>query len=263
MSEATDDFIQEFSSLRRGRFRYFPVAPGRMEFAMEVRKALLSERPSIVALELPAFFGTRLYEAARRFPEISALVYPDRLSEKEEGGAIYYILEPCDAFVEAYRTAHEIGAEVVLIDPAVGERPHLPDDYPDTFAIQKIGLDRYIESYRLFPQERNDEVSDFAAGVAWKLQGVDPLAAVFVVVSLNLLDPLLDAMETPQDPPMKRSALEFVDLVNVHPDSLGEVLTEYAALQQRYEYWRKQMSDGRLVDRPAAQFDHPRRGEGE
>lgn len=262
MSEASDSFLAEFSSLRRGRFRYFPVAPGRMEFAMEVRKALLKERPAVVALELPAFFGIRLYEAAARFPQISALVYPDRLSEQDENAsAIYCILEPCDAFVEAYRTAHEIGAEVILIDPAVGERPHLPDDYPDTFAIQKIGLDRYIESYRLFPQQRNDEVNDFAAGLAWKLQGADPLQNVFVVVSLNMLDPLLDAMESPQDPPRHRVSIDFVELVNVHPDSMGEVLTEYAALQQRYEYWRKQMSDGRLVDRPAAQYDTLRRAE--
>lgn len=262
MSEASDNFLAEFSSLRRGRFRYFPVAPGRMEFAMEVRKALLKERPAVVALELPAFFGIRLYEAAARFPQISALVYPDRLGEQDENAsAIYCILEPCDAFVEAYRTAHEIGAEVILIDPAVGERPHLPDDYPDTFAIQKIGLDHYIESYRLFPQQRNDEVNDFAAGLAWKLQGADPLQNVFVVVSLNMLDPLLDAMESPQDPPRHRVSIDFVELVNVHPDSMGEVLTEYAALQQRYEYWRKQMSDVRLVDRPAAQYDTLRRAE--
>ncbi len=261
MSEGSDSFLAQFSSLRRGRFRYFPVAPGRMEFAMEVRKALLKERPPVVALELPAFFGTRLYEAAARFPQISALVYPDRLGEDDQSSAIYCILEPCDAFVEAYRTAHEIGAEVILFDPAVGERPHLPDDYPDTFAIQKIGLDRYIESYRLFPQQRNDEVNDFAAGLAWKLQGADPLQSVFVVVSLNMLDPLLDAMELPQDPPRQRVSIGFVDLVNVHPDSLGEVLTEYAALQQRYEYWRKQMSDVRLIDRPAAQYDTLRRAE--
>jgi len=203
-----------------------------------------------------------MFEAACRFPEISALMYPDRLGEREDGGAaIYYILEPCDAFVEAYRTAHEIGAEVILIDPAVGERPHIPDDYPDTYSIQRIGLEKYIESYRLFPQQRNDEVSDFASGLAWKLQGADPLEDVFVVVSLNLLDPLLDAMEVPQEPPRAREAIEFVDLVNVHPESLGEVLTEYAALQQRYEYWRKQMSDVRLVDRPASQYDTLRRAE--
>lgn len=259
MSGNGEGFLSEFASLKRGRFRYFPVAPGRMEFAMEVRRALLKERPKVVAIELPAFFGVRLYEAAQRFPEVSALVYPDRLGEEET--AIYCILEPCDAFVEAYRTAHEIGAEVMLIDPAVGERPHLPDDYPDTFAIQRIGLEKYIESYRLFPQDRNDEVSDFASGLAWKLQGADPVEEVFVVVSLNLLDPLLDAMESPQEPPRRAASMEFIELVNVHPDSLGEVMSEYPALQQRYEYWRKQMSDIRLVDRPAAQYDTLRTAE--
>ncbi len=226
---------------------------------MEVRRALLRERPARVAIELPAFFGSRLLEAVRRFPEISALVYPDRLEDGQ--GLIYCLLEPCDAFVEAYRTAHEIGAEVMLIDPAVGERPHLPDDYPDSFAVQRIGLTAYVERYRLFPQQRNDEVQDFASGLAWKLQGADPERDVFVVVSLNLLDPLLDAMESPQDPPRRTALAESVEVVNVHPESLGEVLTEYPALQQRYEYWRKQMSDVRLVDRPAAQYDTLRRAE--
>ena len=40
-------------SLQRGRFRYFPVVPGRLEFAIELRQAMLRERPQVVALELP------------------------------------------------------------------------------------------------------------------------------------------------------------------------------------------------------------------
>ena len=37
--------------------------------------------------------------------------------------------------------------------------------------------------------------------MAWKLQGADRSRGVVAVVALNLLDPLLDAMETPQEPP--------------------------------------------------------------
>ena len=40
-------------SLRRGNFTYFPVIPGRLEFAIEVRRAILRLRPPIVAVELP------------------------------------------------------------------------------------------------------------------------------------------------------------------------------------------------------------------
>jgi hypothetical protein len=233
-----------------------------MEFAQEVRRALLRERPRIVAIELPAFFEKAFQHAVARLPEVSALVYPDRLSEgAERETAIYFVVEPCDAFVEAYRTAREIGAEVVLIDPAVGERPHLPDDFPDTFAISRLGLERYIEQYRLFPQQRNDEVQDFAAGIAWKLQGADPLGEVFVVLSLNLLDPVLDAMESPQSPQRRPPVFAIVDLVNLDPACLAEVMHEYPALQQRYEYWRKQMSDTRIADRGVTQYEVLRRAE--
>jgi hypothetical protein len=31
-------------SLERGRFRYFPVVPGRLEFAIELRRLLLTEK---------------------------------------------------------------------------------------------------------------------------------------------------------------------------------------------------------------------------
>lgn len=114
MSGKAEESLADFYSLRRGRFRYFPVAPGRMEFAMEVRKALLRERPPVVAIELPAFLAEKLHLAVWRLPAVSALVYPDRLGEEGDSeAAIYYVVEPADPFVEAYRTAHEIGAEVV------------------------------------------------------------------------------------------------------------------------------------------------------
>ena len=40
---------EDAGSLDRDRFRYFPVVPGRMEFAIEVRRALLAVRPDVVA----------------------------------------------------------------------------------------------------------------------------------------------------------------------------------------------------------------------
>ena len=55
-------------SLRRGRFTYFPVAPGRLEFAIEVRQAILRERPEVVAVELPATLQDAWMRAVRRLP---------------------------------------------------------------------------------------------------------------------------------------------------------------------------------------------------
>jgi hypothetical protein len=98
--------------------------------------------------------------------------------------------------------------------------------------------------------------------MAWKLQGADPLASVLAVVSLNLLDPLLDAMEVPQDEP-KRAKLPEIRLLNPHPDCLAEITIEYPYLQDRYETFRAQMESTDLVDRPKVQFDLLREAEKE
>ena len=102
-----------------------------------------------------------------------------------------------------------------------------------------------MEAYRLYPTERTPELEQFAEGVAWKLQGADPEARVIVVVSLNLLDPVLDAMERPQSEPTRRRR-EELQLVNPHPDCLGEITVEYPFLQERYEAFRL------TIDKPVA-----------
>jgi hypothetical protein len=238
-------------SLRRGRFTYLPVVPGRLEFAIEVRRAILRDKPEVVALELPVTLQPQFLRAVARLPEISVIVYPDESAEEH---AIYVPVEPADPFVEAIRSALEIGADVVFADPDSGERPHLKDAYPDPYAIRHIGYEKYVEAYRVYPQARSDEIARHAGGIAWKLQGCDPLARVLVVVSLNLLDPVLDAMDEPQAQPMSRLRREDVRVLNPHPESLAEITIEYPYLQDRYEQFRHLMTDANLIDRRHAQL---------
>jgi len=138
--------------------------------------------------------------------------------------------------------------------PDAGARPHLKDAYPDPYSVRFIGLERYIEAYRVYPQARSEEIARHAAGLAWKLQGTDPSATVLVVVSLNLLDPLLDAMEEPQAQPFAKVRREGIELLNPHPESLGEICAEYPHLQWRYENYRLLMTDHSSIDRRHAQL---------
>jgi len=249
--------------LSRGRFHYFPAVPGRVEFSAALRKLLLERRPKIVAVELPDFLGDAYRQALERLPEMSVILY------MEEGGdddrAIYVPVEPADPFTEALRTAEEIDAEVLFLEPDTNERPHLPDNYPDTYSISRVGLERYVEAYRIWPQPRNEEIAEHASAMAWKLQGSDPEAQIVVVVSLNLLDPLLDAMETPQEPPAPRRRLfsrsTDVRLLNPHPECLAEITIEYPYLQERYEFFRLGDRPGEWLDRPRVQLDLLREAE--
>lgn len=239
------------ASLRRGNFIYFPVIPGRVEFSIELRRAILRDRPRVIAVELPGSLEDAYLQALARLPEMSVILYPD--PQDDERG-IYVPVEPCDPFTEAVRTGLEIDAEVIFIEPDSGDRPHMPDLYPDPYSIRSIGLERFIEAYRVYPQERNDDITAHASGMAWKLQGADPLASVFVVASLNMLDPLLDAMEAPQDAPRSNKPAE-IRLLNPHPACLAEITIEYPYLQDRYEVFRVEMGPDELIERPKVQFD--------
>lgn len=244
----SDASLLDVGGLTRGVFTYFPVAPGRVEFAQAVRAQILKDSPAVVAVELPVTIEDAFLKAIDRLPAMSAIVYPDDLDDERN---IYVMVEPTDPFTEAVRTAREIGAQVVFIDPAIGERPHLPDDYPDPYAIHYLGLEKYLELYRLQPQPRNDETDLHASRMAWKLQGADPFARTLIVLSLNLLDPLLDAMEQPQPAPDRLLSPPPVTLINPHPDCLAEVCVEYPYLQYRYE---QQRAEPAALDRGKVQL---------
>ena len=254
MFAPNDPPTPEAGSLERGRFLYFPVVPGRLEFAAEVRRAILKHRPQVIAVELPGTLEPAWKRAIARLPQMSLIFYPDETQDDEL--ATYVLVEPADPFTEAIRTGLEIGAEIVFADPEAGEHPHLDDSYPDTYAIRHIGLDRYVEAYRVYPQPRSEDITRHAQGIAWKLQGCDPSAKVMIVVSLNLLDAVLDAMEEPQAQPLARIRREGIELLNPHPDSLAEIAAEYPALQWRYETFRGAgaQADPNLIDRRHAQL---------
>jgi hypothetical protein len=61
-------------------------------------------------------------------------------------------------------------------------------------------------------------------------------------------------MEEPQAQPLARVRREGIELLNPHPDSLGEICAEYPQLQWRYEDFRQLMTDQNRVDRRHAQL---------
>src|SRR5579863_10078444 len=177
MPDEHDLSFPDPGSLQRGRFTYFPVVPGKLEFAAELRRRLLRDRPQVIAVELPTTLQDTYLRAVERLPQMSVILYND---DQEQDRAIYVPVEPSDPFTEAMRTGLEIGAEIVFADPDAGERPHLPDDYPDSYALRHIPLEKYVEAYRLWPQPRSEQIMAHADGIAWKLQGCDPQASVLV-----------------------------------------------------------------------------------
>lgn len=242
-------------TITRGNLTYLPVVPGRIEFARRVRRYILEQRPEVIAVELPSGLEREYRKAVARLPEMSVILLPEDGGE-DDANATYIPVEPCDPFVEALRTAEETGITSIFLEPPTSAKPHLAATYPDPYSVELIGSERFLELYRVHPQLRTQEIESNAAAMAWKLQGTDPLASTLVVIALNLLDPLLDAMEMPQDepPPPRVRLFHMAELFNLHPDCLAEVTTEAPYYQERYEQNRYTDFGSLTIERPKWQL---------
>lgn len=240
----------DLEPLTRGPLRFLPVVPGKLEFAAAVRHALLREQPKVVAVELPISLEKSYRRAVSRLPEITVILYEGETEDQ----MIYVPVEPADPFTEAVRTAIEIGAELVFIEPDLSPKPHLAERAPDTYAVKTLGYEKYVDLYRRQPREPSPEMAAHAAAIAWKLQGCDPGASIAVVLSLNLLETVLAAMDLPQEDPDTGRPRRDIQLINPHPDCLAEILIEYPYLQSQYEEYRMLLDDAASIDRPLVQL---------
>ncbi len=231
-----------------------------MEFALEVRQAILRERPQVIALELPATLQPAWMRAIARLPAMSLIFYPDD-SKSEDSEAVYVLVEPADPFTEAIRTGLEIGAEIVFADPEAGERPHVKDAYPDSYAIRHIGLERYVEAYRVYPAAalRGNRAPRRRHRLETARLPTHPPASSWWSPSI-----CSTLCWTPwRNRKRSRSARTWrdgIELLNPHPESLAEIATEYPQLQWRYEQFRASDARCRLNRPPPRATGHvPRR----
>lgn len=227
---------------------FIPVVPGRMEFALEVRKRLLETQPAAVCVELPVTLGEVLLQAVRRLPEISVVVHEDA---NNPGSGVYLPVEPADPFVEAVRTGLELGAEIVFLEPDVAERPHLEEEYPDSYAITRTSYADYVKAWSAARAGRSPEpmMQRLAEGIAWKLQGANPELRTAVVLSLALYHPVREALPQPCEEPVDDIRRDGLHLANAHPECLAEILQEIPWLQERYEQARWDLLTGEQPDR--------------
>lgn len=245
-----------FALSSQPNLRFFPVVPGRLEFAAAVRRKILEAQPKTVAVELPWALEALYVKAVRWLPEMTVILLPDPSDEAE---AVYLPVEPADPFTEAVRSAIEVGANLIFVEPPVADRPHVSDQYPDPYASQRIGVERYVAEYLKYAPD-SEMLRRHARGMAWRLQGIDPSSPALAVVSLNLSKPLLEEMVEPQEPPEGERAFRGAQLVYPHPDCLAEITIEYPFLQERYEQYRMLM-EAAGTDRPRVQLDVLREAE--
>jgi hypothetical protein len=220
-----------------GRLLLLPVVHYRMEFACVVRQVIRERRPAAVAVELPQTLEEPFLKAVARLPRLSVLIYPAK------GERVYLPVEVTDPVVEALRTAGEVGARRVFVEPDLGEPPSYRQRYPDTYAVTRVGAAAYVEACRDRAPALDFEDKRRAAGIAQHLRRLldEEPGEVVAVVGLPLLESVLESLRTAraEATPFSVPRRDGVSLLHLHPESVAEVLTEMPFLQAVYERCRQ------------------------
>lgn len=225
-----------------------PICHYRIEFAQLVRQAIEEIRPEAIAVELPATLEDRIRQGIGRLPFLSVLLY-----ENDKRESIYLLIEPADPLIEAIRYGQEKDIPTFFVDVDADEYPLFRDPLPDPYAILRIGHRAYYQSFQAHllsrlqksPQDRIRE-----KGMAFHLQQMkEKYASILFVCGMVHLEGVRRELSLPQTHPMGRIRRQTVQLFNLHPESMGEVLSAFPFLSAIYEYHRGELPPEPLTHR--------------
>ncbi len=127
-----------------GNIHCVPVIHGRLAFAIEVRKHLLSRSFAAVAVELPASLKQGFEAAITQLPQVSVVVYREQPAFLEPEAPWSYVpVQPADGIVEAVRIAQRERIPVAYVDAELEAFHDRGRSLPDPHMIRSLGLEAY------------------------------------------------------------------------------------------------------------------------
>ncbi|MDH4120237.1 MAG: hypothetical protein OEV94_00825 [Deltaproteobacteria bacterium] len=244
---------RRYDSPGGGSILFYPVLPGRMESAAWVRQELLARPPVRVAVELPGPWMDTLQKGVARLPMLGLILAP-------EGEAhLFHPLEPTDPFLEALRTARELGIPAEAIDLDVEGLDRLAQRRPDPYPVFRLGPEDVLPPlcdpalYSAHPEDDRRETmmahalqrmletwkepagQENRGGSNQKEDGRD----IACVIHPARLRGLLAKLATPQPRPLAPARPRRLRLFGWSDKSLAEFMTEPPFVAAAYERWRK------------------------
>ncbi len=209
-----------------------PVLHERLEYADCVREAVERLEPDAVVVETPSTLEEPWLRAIDRLPAISVLLY-----ENADGQTIYLPIQPTDPMTEAARTAQERGLRLCCGDLDVDGYADYRDPVPDPYVLLRLGASRVYRSF-LEHKPRRDPLDDRReACMAYHAQQLlaEGCRRLLLVCGMHhakgIAAQLKREQATPLTPPRRKNAR----LVHLHPESLGEILSEIPFHVAAYE----------------------------
>lgn len=241
-------------TIQQGRIFALPVVHYNMEMACQVKLAFETIQPDCVAVELPETMTLQMLHAASRLPDISVV-----LSYHQDQGPLYYLCEPCEASFEALRSAQEKHIPAYCIDLDVDDYPDIRDPIPDPYAIQRLGLKEYYETYakaakeyHLKPTRQDTEREIYMARRLKELSY--SYDRILFIGGMTHTANILQYIHRKSFPTYHHAEREVVQVCTLTPESCKEVMAEWGWLTGKYEERRVQISREGPLDRQKVIF---------
>lgn len=230
-----------------------PVIHGSGDFAIEVRRLMLSRSFDHLAVPLPPSFQKAVESGVQRLPAVSAVVQRNSPMDFEsdddspiDGTATYVPIDPCQPVIAALRIAAQEHIPRTFIDIEDEEYEPAADALPDAYALKQVSADRFAAA--VLPVLPPPAEGSATTRIHWMANELHRLtqtcSSILLVCGMREWPWIRDAYQTVADrPPEPLAPVHPAELFAVQSETLLFMLGELPFITGLYEHARANLDD--------------------
>lgn len=222
-----------------------PVIHGSGNFTREVRQRVLSSGCDCLAVCLPPEFQTTINQGLQKLPYITVSAL-----EESEGTLSYVPIDPVQPVIMALRIAQQEGIPQKFIDLSVPEYETRHMEFPDSFALNGLSLEKFAVALLPFIQRpaANSQHDQRARWMAYQLHQLEmDYSKVILVCSVLDWPWIKQAYDERAKYPKPKPPVDLPNLYGLEPATLFFALSEFPYITYLYEKNRQELKSDRGV----------------
>jgi hypothetical protein len=227
------------------KVQLLPVIHGSGNFSREVRQRILSSGCDCLAVCLPPEFQTTVEQGLEKLPYISISAL-----EESEGTLSYVPIDPVQPVIMALRIAQQEGIARKFIDLSVPQYEMRHMEFPDSFALQGLSLEKFAVALLPFiqPPPADSQHDQRARWMAYQLHQLEMDYSKVVLVCSVLDWPWIKQAYDERSPyPKPNPPSSHPALYGLEPATLFFALSEFPYITYLYEKNRQELKSDRGV----------------
>lgn len=240
------------------RITALPVVHGSGDFAIEVRRIMLSHKFDCLAVPLPGSFHEAVETAIAELPAITVVMQPETAtyntdwspeaaedSNEPTRECSYVPIDPCQPVIAALRIAMQERIPRAFIDLETEKFRSVPASLPDPYAVKRVSADRFAAAVLpAVPRPPAGQPGDRIAFMAQQLRELEQrFESVLFVCSLADWPWIREAFHEGTECVVEDEEVEEAIIVQPEPEGLLFVLGELPYITGCYERARAELDE--------------------